>query len=434
MEKFIIQKLFSLYKVNALFGVEVFLKYLGERGRWCLNLPPYEVIAPPYTLEHYFGTHDKLDSFDLQIISEMLKSGPRNLTVVAEKLGKPQQTVNYRVRRFDSEKLVGFKAVFDLTRLGLEHFGVLTKINLSKQLVTEELLTPLPFWRLLAVIDGLNGRGGYVRYSIPEKKKYELIKYLKYLKENSFIEEFDFYTLHQPIYPDINLNYYLKERTRIGGNVFNWLDLIMKIDEIEPFKIDEGKKELFKFNLKDLFFISRLELNAREKFVDIAEKMGRLFKEEPTNFLPWLSKRYKTYLEEKIIRKFHPYIFPYSAKQTLLLMVNFVFSNENFLLKFLNALKEVPYRTVCDKVKNENRLFFLIFLPVYDLSVFHDFIYQLAETGIIKAGNIYFGTHKKIWNNVLLYEIYKDGEWKISFEDLIKAAGKIEESKKYDFI
>lgn len=350
------------------------------------------------------------------------------MSALARALGKPHQTINYRVNRLEKEELVRFRIIIDEEKLGLECFDVLARTSFGKQDEAEKVLTPIPIWRFLATLDGPGGHTCLVRYTIPKGMRKDLEAYLEELVKRGFIKSFEVFKTGTAEYPHPNLDFYSE-----GAKRFIWPDLADEIPDLEPKKIEGSDSREIKFDFRDLFLLSQLELNAREKFIRIAEKMEEIIGVKKKNLLPWISERYRELIKEGVIKGYRAVIFPKEVDQYLLLVSDLEFDSKSSMGRFISSLEEVPHRMRYEIVSGTNRLFFLILLPVYEFGDFRNFLSRLSSLGILTDANLYIGSLDRDWDNVQLYKAYKDGKWEFSYELALKALELLEISSHGDY-
>lgn len=385
----------------------------------------------------YWEKFKDLDTLDFQIIETMCKIGVRNLSKVAIPTGIPQQVLSYRVKRFGKKELVRFRTIINEAKLGLKSYVAVANVLPQKLETGSEAMTCFPLWRYLALVDGWK-RGNYVRYVVPPDREKDLKAFLDEVQKRRIILDYDIFSTTSPMYPFPNLNFYAKPK---GIPIFNWDKWLKDIDLLEPEKLEEPSKYGDAvFDLYDLIILRCLEINARTKFRNIAHEIAEILGEEDhSRFVPLVTRRFHQHIiRQGLIRGYRAYVFPNPGPSVLFLIYYLKFESESCLKKFLSGLKYFPYITVYQKVLYDNALFIHLVIPVYEYSNMKQALTMLGEIGYLKDAHLLLADIVQAsWDNVELYQMYKDGGWSFSYgialdalekKVLVKKMGKVDRS------
>ena len=373
-----------------------------------MRFPGFKIVKKA-GLEDYYKQFKKLDTTDLEIIKAMAKYGPRNLSQVSRKIGIPQQTINYRVLRFERDGLVRFKALLNDATLNLDTYFVFAVPFLGRMDLAEMALTPIPLWRYTSICMSKEGSYIIVRYSVPRDKHDILEAYLQFLRKENVIKQYNISKVQRFEFPLINLDVYIKKTT------FKWKTLINRILEPGTGDINSYSVNRLDFSEKDLFILSQLELDARTKFTVLSERLSNLLNVR-RNFKPWISKRYKEYLEKGVIKNFRPTIVPFPPYKYIMLILTLQFNHEYDLERFIKALNYVPYHVSCYILEEAPTCIMIILMPSDQIPSLHDFLLELAKKNVLSGFSFYLGNPEKSNNNVGLYQAFKNGEWLFSYD------------------
>jgi len=96
-------------------------------------------------------------------------------------------------------------------------------------------------------------------------------------------------------------------------------------------------------------------------------------------------------------------------------MYHLFFPNISTLQKFVAGLSHLPYNTGFEKILNRNELFVRFIIPIHEFSKMRKSLMQLAENGYLKDANLLFGSLTSTWDNVEIYQMFKNGMWNFSF-------------------
>jgi len=367
------------------------------------------------SLIEYADKFSKLDSLDFKIIRNMCRYGVSNLSRLSKIIGVPQQTLSYRVRKFDEEKLVHFRAIINEPKLGLKSYSILASIPSDRENFSSRALTCFPLWRYLALLEGWK-HGSYVRYAIPLDKERDLKAFLAELKKRELISDFTIVSTTGPYYPLLNLDFYA-EKGKIP--IFNWDKWLQEYDSFPEEKLEDPiNYEKIRFDIYDLIILRCLEINARMTQREIVREMARILNEsEYKKFIPLVSRRIRERIKpHNLIRGYRAYLFPTSGPTVLLIMYYLTFQNSSNLRKFVAGLNYFPYNVAYEKVLGKDELFIRFVIPAYECYNLRNSIKILAEIGCLKNACLFLGDlAHATWDNVEIYQMYKNGAWKFSY-------------------
>ena len=395
----------------------------------------------------YFERFKELDQLDLNIIFAMAESpnSPRNVRKISQELGLPQQTVNYRVQRFDKEGLVRFRAVINETLLGLTNYMVMvtvrpglvyvkSKPKKHEKLDAETFLTCYPVWRLAEEIHGGSVHGFCVVYSIPSEKENSLKSFLEELKNIECISGVDEFCKVTPTHYNIPrqdlLQLIRKAITRGEPISFNWENWVGLFDKgREAVLIEDTPRNRPPLEYEDLLLLFHLEGNLREKFVDVAKEAG-----EPSGKI---AKRYGEILKHHLIDRCRVEIYPVDpVAASIHLTMKIDFSNGTALRRFVANLDEIPYSAICQKEIGKDVLFLHVIIPSYEYVDFHNTFEALnRRLGIIRNVDLYVSTYYSKFDNIALYEAFSEEEntWAFSEDTIIQALHRLIDDTRFRF-
>lgn len=395
---------------------------------------------------HYFEKFKELDETDLEIIFTMAKEcpdGPRNVRKIAQKLVLPQQTVNYRVLRFDSKDLVRFCAIINESLLGLANYVVIATVkpgllyeNKKGQAVNAgTFLTCYPVWRLLEEIHGGSTHGFFVQYSIPHKKENDLKLFLDELKKIGClmkVNEFCKVTQSCSNIPSLAVLLGIRKAVARGQPIsFNWEKWAEDFDRAReatlPGETTERTPKI-SFCYEDLLLLFHLERNLRGKFVDIAKSVR-----EPSTKV---AKRYKEILRHHLITRCRVDICPIEPTSAIHLLLKLDFANVTVLRKFVSHLNEIPYPVTYQKVAEKDTLFLHTMIPSAEYFDFHNTFEALnRRQGIIRAISLYISHFYGKFDNIELFEAFstKGNKWAFSIDVMRKALNRLLKDTKFQF-
>ena len=173
-----------------------------------------------------------------------------------------------------------------------------------------------------------------------------------------------------------------------------------------------------KFDLFDLIILRCLEINARMTQRKIVKEMAKILKEkEHVKFIPLVSRRIRErIMPQGLIRGYRIYLFPNPGSMMLFLMYRLIFRNSVSLKKFLTGLNYLPYNTAYEKVLGKDELIVRFVIPSYECYYLRKSLVDLTERGWIKDAHLFLGDlPHATWDNVEIYQMYKNGTWNFSY-------------------
>jgi DNA-binding Lrp family transcriptional regulator len=403
----------------------------------------YEKLVP--SKHFYFTKFKHLDKTDLQIIFEMRKKcpeGPRNVRKIAQRLDMPQQTVNYRVRRFEHLNLVRFRAVSNESVLGLENYAVMTTVKpgllyesgSGDVINAGTFLTCHPVWRLLKEIHGGFSHGFFVQYSIPSGGGDGLRLFLEELREIGCIEKIDDFCRITSSYfntPPLDLYLEMAQAVQSGRKVsFDWRKWADDFEQAEPAIPPEEaiRKKKIPFTYEHLLVLSHLERDLRESFASIAKSIG----ERSAKVSQW----FKEILLHNLIGSCKVEIYPDDPTTTIQLVLKLEFADEVALRKFISHLDKMPYPATYQKVFQKNAIFLHTAVPPHEYFSFHNAFETLNRRhDTISQFAQFVGNHVADFDNIKLFEAFskKENDWIFSYEELHSAFERLRDDTKFQF-
>lgn len=393
----------------------------------------------------YYKRFNTLDETDLEIISAMVEecpNGPRNVSKIARKLGLPQQTVNYRVLRFEHLDLVRFAAILDEALIGLANYAVITTVKPGLLFETKQgsalnagtFLTCYPVWRQLQEVQGGTTRGFFVSYAIPPDKENDLKSFLTELQRIGIIERVEDFCRITRSYHNLPLRLYLKIRKIVSQHrsiiTFNWKDWAHDFDKADENLLVEETipSRRFAFSYEDLVVLSHLEKNLRERFIDIGRSIRKQSKK--------IAEIYRKILHYGLIKGCRVELYPLDPVSSLHLVLQLSLASLVALRKLVAHLNEIPYHIVYHKVLGKNELFLNAMIPAAE---YFDFINALEEWGrrgdIIRGYKLYISNYYSKFTNINLYEAFskKENKWTFSQDVMSRSLRSLLDSTKFKF-
>ncbi len=377
----------------------------------------------------YAESFKQLDALDFAIIKAMCKLGFSNINTLAEHVNIPQQTVSYHLKKFDKKGLVRFRALIDEAKLGLKSYVVIATCSLGKEDFSSMAATCFPLWRYLAIVDGWK-RGSYLRYVIPSDKERDIKAFLEELTKRNILTSFELLPSTSPNYPLLNLDFYVEKK---GIPIFEWENWVKDYDSFNEVELSEPKDYgKAKFDLYDLIILRCLEIDARTMQRNIVKQMAKIMGDkDEKKYIPLVSRRIReSIIPQCLVKGLRAYLLPNPAPTALFLMYHLLFQNKSNLQRFVTGLSYLPYNTGYEKILGKDELFVRFIIPIHEFSKMRKAFMQLAENGYLKDAHLLFGSLNSTWDNVEIYQMFKDGMWNFSFGIAMEILEKIITLKK----
>lgn len=396
---------------------------------------------------HYFKKFNELAELDLKIIFAMVRAGPegpRNVSRIAKELELPQQTVNYRVLRFDRRDLVRFRAIINESLLGLANYAVITTVRPGLTYENKDgsavnagtFLTCYPVWRLFMEVHGAVTHGFFGLYSIPPEKESDLKWFLDELKKMKCIIRVDeFCRVTQSYFNTPSLESYLTMRKAIAeGQLvsFNWDEWVYDFDKAAEVVIAEedlpAKIRRVPLTYEDLQILFHLERDLREKFVEIGKTVR-----EPSSKI---TGRYEELLKHGLISGCRSEIYPINPISSMHLTLKIDLSDGVALRKLVSHLDKIPYPVTYQKVIEEEALFLHTIIPCYEYFDFHNAFELLNRRHkIIRNIHLYVSDYYSKFDNIMLFQAFsKDkNKWAFSKDVIRRALQRLIDDTKFEF-
>jgi len=212
----------------------------------------------------------QLDPTNIKILSTMSEVGPRNLLEVSRLTGIPFTTVYHRVGQIEAKSESMVKLVPRVSHLGLVRMVVLAAAKPGLESVVTEAWRIPNYWRVLERCEG--AFTNYCVQLIPIKFMKEFREYISTMHAMNLIKSYRLIETGDPelMFPDFS-NY----NSNSGEWTFEWeLWLNELTARGATITIRDKCCKPVGVQKMSLTMLAHLELNARMKFTEIAERIG----------------------------------------------------------------------------------------------------------------------------------------------------------------
>lgn len=260
---------------------------------------------------------NKLDKFDLELISELEDNARLSLSKIAKKLRTSQQVISYRMKSLEQRGIIGgYYSIIEIARLEYTIYRTLIRLsNITDKKHKEIINYLMKQGNVLWLVD-CGGRWDLlVNFMAKNIIRYnELIRDLK----NKFptqIQNYDVLTIVEVIY--FGRDYFTNKTRSMNPRLYS-------IGAIEKIKLESLDKT-------DLEILSIISENARLNAAEIADKI----KVSPNTVI----LRMKELQKKEIIQGYKPLIHldktPYKGYKALIKFQNITYRKEKELIDYI---------------------------------------------------------------------------------------------------
>jgi len=333
---------------------------------------PLEKVSVEQRLHQMGRLVYALDETNIRIIRMMHKVGPRNLLKVARAAGLPPTSVYDRARRLEHEFGVLATAHVEHSKIGLRKCVTLVESNPGmEEYVTEALAVP-NYWKTITRCEG--GFTHYALHGIPEQRRHEFEKYLGQIQERGLARKHEtiWVTDYHYVFPNFEL---YDPRYRAWS--FEWDTWMHRIKERRDAKVITDPVEYsISADRADLIILGALEINAREKFSEMAKLLGIT--------LQAVKHRYdKRIVPRGLINDFVINVLPYPHELSDLYEVLMTFDEDESMQAFCGTVQQMFPVLRIMKVLGKRILSVRTYTPRSETEHLFSTLSNLARSGLL---------------------------------------------------
>lgn len=322
--------------------------------------------------------HKLLTATDVRILQALFEVGPRNLSKVARTVGISRKTLEFRVRRMQSNPQIFLRmhtAIYH-TNLGLRKAVVMMKAKAGMEQLLFDCLKANGFWYYICRSYG-NGEGCTTIYTIPIEHCSEFEEFIDEMKHLGIVEnaQVDWSTCFQGgrITPD-----WFDSRKECW--IFRWDDWIREVQTQTtdlPYTLMEAKAYPICADETDVRMLMKLEKDATTDLSEIGKMLG--ISRQLAQF------HYKEHLlQRNLVEGYEVFVMRYGDAPFVMVFFRISFHNYETFAKLTRSLLDKFYVITMGKTLGENALIVEIFLPVIEFRNFVAALSELARTKLVK--------------------------------------------------
>lgn len=326
----------------------------------------------PYHSTDYL---ESLDSIDAEILTELSKCDPRNISLLAREVKRPIETVRYRYNRM--ERILGLRLTSYVvySKLGLKRLSIFCYLTPKQLKPAGNALENLDYWTYLARFYGVTD-GYYGVYALPSEQSDFLGKYLATMSQNGLLKNYAAYVTGNPHVLAANFSGFDFNHHTWRFEWSKWLGELDRTTESTPPGLGDPSDYSVYADKVCMKVLERLENNSATSFVDIASVIGLTPQDIRYHYFKHIAGR-------GIISGFRPTILPYPRSQANTYTLFLKFHGRKSMENFANWLSSSFIAWNYAKVIGEDSLIVHTYVPMVEENRMHDFLFQMSETGYL---------------------------------------------------
>ncbi len=348
-------------------------------------------------MEKYFFSAKPLDFLSINIIKQLYKYGPRNISFISRQLGYPKRTIYMKYTSLINKLNLKVKAELRYNMLGLVHTFIIykpKKMKYYKEIIEKLKENPyfIEIWRYSSNIFSL-----LVRALIPV----EAISYLyEYIDPYKLEEHARVYTTSSPypILPDFS--FYNNENHYWGYST--------------DFTVDENEKVFIPEDPKSFrIFVDNIDLEIINRILDDASIRISSIAKELKLSRPRIKYHFDNHIHPILLDR---YIVDFQRfnEPTIKILVYLQYKNKRETLKAAKFYLKAPFIHFIYKEIKKYGLFLLLEIPRREfeeiLYAYISKIYEISDP----TNYFYLILNSKIYKKYIPIEFFSNKKWNIN--------------------
>lgn len=346
-----------------------------------------------------------LTALDVKILNTLCEFGPRNLSEVARVVGIPRHTLEFRVRRMQSNPQIFLRMYASVyhTKIGLKKNFVIVKAQPGMEQLLFDSLKANSFWLYVCRSYGM-GEGCTAIYALPVEHCQEFEEFVYELKRLGIAETVQIHwsTCFQG--GRITSEWFDSH----GENwVFKWNDWIKEVQQQStdlPYTLMEAKSYAVNADETDIQTLMWLEYDATKSINEIARKIG--ISRQLAQF------HYKDHIISRdLIEGYDIFVLRYGDLPFVMAYFIVSFHDYDTFAKFARSLLDKFFVLTMGKILGHNALLFEVFLPTDEFRKFIDTLSRMAKMKLVQGYKYAIQDLRVRSRQTFSAEFFKDGSW-----------------------
>jgi len=357
----------------------------------------------------------KLDSSDVKILESVGIYGPRNLRLIAHKLGMKRGTVWKRVRRLSSHFFLQLHVNPYHTNLGLKKAIVLAWAGPGLEDLLFDCLFVNDFRSFISRCYGTS-EGCFGIYVVPNDHIAEFQQFLQTIEDSGLTT--DLQILWSTCFQNVNptTNWFDPKSSTWTSSWNHWIEELAHEGTKLPYTLVDPESFTNKADYLDLFIIKELEKDATISFVDIAQKLNVRRQS--------VERHYREHvMKQGLIESVQVMVSPLDRRGTSEpVFFHFRFNDDTNMAKFALSLLDKPFVHFVGKVLNEKALVaYMHFLSRIDFRGFVGALSKVIRAGYLRDYNFVFIDLERRARETVRHEFFRNGSWVYDHERHMKS-------------
>lgn len=351
-----------------------------------------------------------LDFLDLRILETIGAESPRNLTLVARKLGIKESTLYSRLKRL--KPLIFLNINVYHTFIGLRKVCVIAKAIQGKENLLFECMKANDYWLYVFRCFG-EFEGCFAVYAIPPEYEMNFESFIEALELDGVTENTELFwsTCFHTVNP--TTNWYDAES---GKWTFPWDSWIeeMEFKEMElPYSLEDPATFPQKADHTDIIILKELEKDGTKTLQSIADYLETSLQAVKYHFD-------KHVVGRRLLESYQVISFPFDREKSDFFVFILMFPHKENLAKFANSLFNKPFARTIGKIHGENGLITQIYLPRSEFRRFVDALSTLINTGFLRSYRYLIQDLRYTSRETIPYQLFTNGTWRYEHEKYMK--------------
>jgi DNA-binding Lrp family transcriptional regulator len=352
-----------------------------------------------------------LDPINAKII-EGLGEHPRNLSLLAEKIGFPSSTVAFRLKALIRQGYLTVRAKLNSPKLGLMKVAVIADTNRGFSDTLLKAIENVGYWSYIA---GCYGKfnGFYALLSFPFAYKPELEDYFE--KAKMLGATSDYVLLWTTNIYEVAPNFDWFDFKRKAWNFVwqEWVEGVQSSSDVLPKRLVDPENFKVDVDYLDLLILKELEIDGFRDFTQLS-KVVKITPQAVRH------RYYQHVIGRNLITGYEVAIFPYPLQVSDLCAFILDFPDQKALAKFANSLVDKPFVLSYAKVVGKNSLLVHFYVPKTEFSNFMASLNSLTVEEIVQDLFHVSIDVKSFKRQTVSYEHFQDGRWEYNHAEEIK--------------
>lgn len=344
----------------------------------------------------------KLNAIDVKILECLGTYGPRNINLIAEKLGISWDTVNYRLERLSTLFSFLASATVHGSNIGFRTAFLLVKSSASFRKVLQKCVKANDYWRYMSQIYG-KVEGVFGVYTIPLEHTKDFIRFFHLLKSLRFIEDAQLYWVTGFLTINPSMKWF---DIKSGKWLLRWKEWLNEIPHAEA-KLPPILKDPENFPLYadyiDIFILSKLEANVMISFKEIAQQLGLT--------PPAIQYHYNEHvLKRGLISKWAILIRRFESDYDRFIFF-FKFKSEEDMARFASSIQDKPFSYSISRIYGENTLITQLIIPSEQFRAFLESLSKLLMNGYLQSYDYLLEDYTKAFARTIPEKNFRNDVW-----------------------